>query len=51
VIVEYTRYKIDEARRSTFERACKEAGGALGASRQCLAYELSRCSEDRACKT
>jgi quinol monooxygenase YgiN len=46
MIVEYTRYKIDEARREAFETAYKTAGGALEASSHCLAYELSHCTED-----
>jgi quinol monooxygenase YgiN len=46
MIVEYTRYKIDEARRETFETAYKKAGASLEASSYCLAYELSHCIED-----
>jgi quinol monooxygenase YgiN len=46
MIVEYTRYKIDEQRRSAFEKAYKEAGAPLEASSHCLAYELSHCAED-----
>jgi quinol monooxygenase YgiN len=46
MIVEYTRYKIDEQRRSGFENAYKKAGESLKASSHCLAYELSHCTED-----
>jgi hemoglobin len=45
MIVEYTRYKIDEQRRGTFEKAYKKAVEPLAASSHCLAYELSRCTE------
>ncbi|HET6266919.1 MAG TPA: antibiotic biosynthesis monooxygenase family protein [Acidobacteriota bacterium] len=47
MIAEYTRYKIDEKRRSTFEADYKKAGESLTASEHCLAYELSHCTEDR----
>jgi quinol monooxygenase YgiN len=46
MIVEYTRYKIDEARRNNFEDAYKKAGESLEASSHCLRYELSHCVED-----
>jgi quinol monooxygenase YgiN len=46
VIVEYIRYKIDEERRAAFEKAYAKAGESLAASSHCLAYELSRCTED-----
>lgn len=46
MIVEYTRYKIDESRRASFEKACFKAGESLDASSPCLAYELSHCAED-----
>jgi quinol monooxygenase YgiN len=46
VIVEYTRYKIDEERCNAFEQDYKKAGESLAASTHCLAYELSRCKED-----
>ena len=46
MIVEYIRYKIDEERRAAFEKAYAKAGESLAASSQCLAYELSRCTED-----
>jgi len=48
MIVEYTRYKIDEQRRGTFEKDYKKAGESLKASCHCLAYELSHCTEDPA---
>jgi quinol monooxygenase YgiN len=46
MIVEYTRYKIDEQRRATFEKAYKKAVESLAASSHCLAYEFSHCTED-----
>jgi quinol monooxygenase YgiN len=46
MIVEYTRYKIESARREGFEMAYKKAVGSLGASSHCVAYELSHCTED-----
>lgn len=46
MIVEYTRYKIDEKRRGTFEANYKRACASLEASSHCLAYELSHCTED-----
>ncbi len=45
MIVEYTRYKIDEQRRGTFEKAYKKAVEPLAASSHCLAFELSHCTE------
>jgi quinol monooxygenase YgiN len=45
MIVEYTRYKIDEQRRASFEKAYKKAVESLAASSHCLAYELSHCTE------
>ena len=45
MIVEYTRYKIDAQRCDTFEKAYKKAVEPLAASRHCLAYELSHCTE------
>ncbi len=46
MIVEYTRYKVDEMRRETFETVYKIACASLEASSHCLAYELSHCTED-----
>ena len=46
MVVEYTRYKIDEKRRALFERVYEKAGEALGSSIHCLRYELSHCAED-----
>ena len=46
VIVEYTRYKIDEKRRMLFERAYEKAGEALRSSSHCQRYELSHCTQD-----
>lgn len=48
MIVEYTRYKIDEKRRTLFERVYEKAGEALASSIHCLHYELSHCAEDPA---
>lgn len=45
MIVEYTRYKINEPTRDAFEKACTQAAGCLAASSHCLAYEFSRCTE------
>lgn len=46
MIVEYTRYKIDEKRRMLFERAYEKAGEVLRSSSHCQRYELSHCTED-----
>ena len=46
MIVEYTRYKIDEQRRIIFEKAYKKAVESIAASGHCLAYEFSHCTED-----
>lgn len=46
MIVEYTRYKIDEKRRALFERVYEKAGEALGSSSHCLCYELPHCTEN-----
>lgn len=46
MIVEYTRYKIDEPRRDAFENAYASAAESLIASSHCLAYEMSHCTED-----
>jgi len=46
MIVEYTRYKIDDERRTIFEKAYKKAVESLAAASHCLAYELSHCTED-----
>ena len=48
MIVEYTRYKIDEPRRAVFEKDYAEAAKFLHASSHCLAYELTQCTEDSA---
>ena len=45
MIVEYTRYNIDEKRRAPFERVHEKAGEILGSSGHCLRYELSHCQE------
>jgi hemoglobin len=46
VIVEYTRYKLEEARRATFESAYERAAQSLKASPHCQSYELSHCVEE-----
>ena len=46
MIVEYTRYKIDEKRSKQFQEDYKKAAESLKASKNCLAYELSQCTED-----
>ena len=46
MVVEYTRYKIDEKRRALFERVYQKAGESLSASSHCFQYELSHCTED-----
>lgn len=46
MILEYTRYKIDEKRREGFEKDYQKAAKPLDASSHCLAYELSHCKED-----
>jgi quinol monooxygenase YgiN len=45
MIVEYTRYKIDIARRNQFEGAYNQAQQVLSDSPHCLSYELSHCVE------
>jgi len=49
MIVEYTRYKIDEPRRAAFLDGYRKAAESLGAAKNCQAYELTQCSEDEAC--
>ena len=44
MIVEYIRYEVSEA--EALVRAYEAARASLDASPHCLAYELSRCSED-----
>ena len=47
MVVEYIRYTLpDTARRTMFESAYAAAKVWLEASLHCLAYELTRCSED-----
>lgn len=46
--MEYTRYKIDEQRRTLFERVYVKAGEVLCSSIHCLRYELSHCTDDPA---
>lgn len=49
MIVEYTRYKITDERREQFFQAYEKAAEYLKSSPACLAYELSRCSEEPLC--
>ena len=46
MVVEYIRYKIDDARTEAFEQAYQRAAEALESSEHCERYEVSRCSED-----
>ena len=46
MIVEYTRYKIEQDRRALLERTYEKAGEALRLSPHCQRYELSHCVED-----
>lgn len=48
MIVEYTRYKIDETRRAAFLNDYRRATQSLSASKNCLAHELTQCTEDEA---
>ena len=48
MIVEYTRYKIDEKRRAAFLKDYRKAAESLSASKNCLAHELTQCTEDEA---
>jgi quinol monooxygenase YgiN len=45
MIVEYVRYTIPDEQHQAFMNAYREASDELDASPHCLAYELSRCSE------
>src|SRR6266571_948568 len=47
MVVEYIRYKIDDARTEAFEQAYQRAAEALESSEHCERYEVSRCSEDQ----
>lgn len=46
MIVEYIRYTIPAERSADFESGYEQARISLDASRHCLGYELSRCTED-----
>jgi hemoglobin len=48
MIVEYTRYNIDEKRRVAFMNDYRKAAESLSASKNCLAHELTQCTEDEA---
>jgi quinol monooxygenase YgiN len=45
MIVEYVRYTIPEDQHQAFIDAYREASKELSSSPHCLAYELSRCTE------
>ena len=47
MIVEYIRYQMADERREAFEAAYGAAQVSLQASAHCLAWELTRCAEDR----
>ena len=47
MIVEYVRYDIPEPRAEEFLAAYRAAAEHLRSSTHCLAYEVSRCSEDQ----
>ena len=47
MIVEYTRYKIEEQRRAAFLDDYRKAAESLKASKNCLAHELTQCTEDQ----
>jgi len=46
MIVEYTRYRIPEDRRTAFIEAYGKAAEYLKASPDCVAYELAQCAEE-----
>ncbi len=48
MIVEYIRYRLDEARRDAFVDAYRAAVVALDDSPDCLGYELAQCVEEPA---
>jgi quinol monooxygenase YgiN len=47
MIVEDIRYQIGQDRQSGFEDAYRKSQTSLHSSPHCLAWELTRCSEDR----
>jgi quinol monooxygenase YgiN len=46
MIIEYIRYEIADADTDAFMNGYEAARASLDASRHCLAYELSRCTEE-----
>lgn len=46
MIIEYIRYKIENARQADFITAYTKASEQLNKSEFCLGYELSHCEED-----
>jgi truncated hemoglobin YjbI/quinol monooxygenase YgiN len=49
MIVEYIRYRIDQARAAEFEAAYARAAVPLAAAPQCVDYELSHCVDEPEC--
>jgi len=49
MIVEYIRYRLPSERCADFEQAYSLASDPLLASPHCLAYELTRCTDDPTC--
>lgn len=49
MIVEYIRYRVGPDEGASLVAAYEQARASLEASPHCLAYELSRCTEDAAC--
>ncbi len=48
MIVEYIRYEVPEARREAFVAAYRDAARELRASKHCLRYEVTQCTEEPA---
>ena len=48
-VVEYLRYRIDDARAEQFERDYATAGRVLDRSPECLGYDLARCVDEPQC--
>jgi len=47
MIIEYIRYKIEQAKQVAFVEAYQKAAEFLDQSISCLGYELSHCEEDK----
>lgn len=48
MIVEYIRYRVEEARGEELEEAYRRAAASLDASPHCQRYEVSRCVDEPA---